>query len=106
MRKNLITASFTAMLLMGAAGHALAQSDAMEEAYDANEEPLTEGSGVTDSSDEHSDTATGHSQATDESLDAVEAETDEKTDVPDSDQLDDINAEGQSDAAGEAIESQ
>ncbi|OLO05314.1 MULTISPECIES: hypothetical protein [Salinicola] len=106
MRKNLITASLTAMLLMGAAGHALAQSDAMEKAYDANEEPLTEGSGVTKSNGEQSDTATGHSQAADESMDAVKSETDETTDVPDSDQLDEINAEGQSDAAGEAIESQ
>ena len=107
MRKNLITASLTAMLLMGAAGHALAQSEAMEEAYEANEEPLTEGSGVNESSGKQSDAASGgHSQATEESLNAVESETDETTDVPDSDQLDDINAEGQSDAAGDAIESQ
>lgn len=106
MRKNLITASLTAMLLMGAAGYALAQSEAMEEAYDANEEPLTEGNGVNESSGEQSDATSGHSQATEESLNAVESETDETTDVPDSDQLDDINAEGQSDAAGDAIESQ
>lgn len=106
MRKNLITASLTAMMLMGFAGGALAQSDAMEEAYDANQEPLSEGSGVTASGHEDSDMASGHSDATNESMDAVESETDEPTDIQDSDELDEINAEGQSDAAGDAIESQ
>jgi hypothetical protein len=106
MRKNLITASLTAMMLMGFAGSAIAQSDAMQEAENANDKPLDEGSGVTASGKEDTDKESGHSDAANQSLDAVDSETDEATDVPDSKELDDINAEGQSDAAGDAIESQ
>lgn len=106
MRKNLITASLTAMMLMGVAGGALAQSDAVEEANEANSEPLSQGSGVTASGHEDSSMVSGHSDATNESMDAVESETDEPTDIQNSDDLDEINADGQSDAAGDAIKSQ
>ena len=106
MRKNLITASLTAIMLMGFAGGAIAQSDAMQEAEDANDKPLAQGDGVTASGKEDADKESGHSDAANQSLDAVESETDEATDVSNSEELDEINAEGQSDAAGDAIESQ
>lgn len=106
MRNKLLTASFTAVLLMGFAGSALAQSDAMEEANDANSEPLSQGSGVTASGHDDSDEASGHSDANNESMDAVESETDEPTDIENADDLDELNADGQSDAAGDAIKSQ
>ncbi|WP_110648928.1 hypothetical protein [Salinicola peritrichatus] len=110
MRKGLAAVTATTMLLlMGGVGFAHAQSDAMEEAYDANEEPMQSGSGVTDSGHDDMnsmDKETGHSDATDESLDSVKSETDEPTNVPDDQELDELNAEGQSDAAAEAQESQ
>ncbi|WP_110710087.1 hypothetical protein [Salinicola sp. CR57] len=106
MRKHLITSAMTAMLLMGVAGSTFAQSDAMEEAEQANEQPMASGSGVTTEGGQASDKASGHSDAANQSMDAVDAETDEKTDIQQSDDLDDINSEGHSDAAGDAIESQ
>ncbi|KAA0016835.1 hypothetical protein F0A16_15150 [Salinicola corii] len=106
MRKNLIVSTMAAMLLMGIAGGAFAQSDAMEEAEQANNEPMNTGSGVTTNGSQASDKASGHSDAANQSMDAVEAETNEKTDIQESEDLDDIDAEGHSDAAGDAIESQ
>jgi|GEM_PF-2026900 len=106
MRKNLITASLATMMLMGFAGSAIAQSDAMQEAENANDKPLAEGSGITATGKENPDKETGHSEAANQSLDAVDSETNEKTNITDSKELDDIDAEGQSEAAGDAIESQ
>lgn len=103
MKKVLFSATLAAALI-GMSGAALAQSQAMEEAYDANSEPLSQGTGVT-ASGEHG-TASGHSDATNESMNAVEAETAGKTSIQDSQALDELNADGHSAAAGDAIESQ
>ncbi|WP_251976684.1 hypothetical protein [Salinicola avicenniae] len=105
MRKPLIAASLTALML-GLATSAMAQSEAMEEAYDANNEPLAEGSGVTATGTTDSDTGAGQSAATAESLDAVESETNGLTDIENAEALDEVNADGQSAAAGEALENQ
>ncbi|GHB30270.1 hypothetical protein [Salinicola rhizosphaerae] len=105
MKKGLLTATITSLILLGATGTAMAQSAAMEDAYDATDEPLAQGDGVT-ASGESTDMASGHSAATNESMDAVSAETQDVNNATQTDDLDELNASGHSDAAAEAIESQ
>ncbi|KFF49962.1 hypothetical protein [Salinicola sp. DM10] len=105
MRKSLATIAFAALTL-GLAGSALADSAALKDAQQANQEPLAPGSGVTASGEQDASSFSGGSAATNQSLDAMESETDGATNIEDSKSLDEINAEGHSVEAGDAIKSQ
>ncbi|WP_110666000.1 hypothetical protein [Salinicola halophilus] len=104
--KTVIAAASLATLLAFSAGSAFAQSAAMQEAYDANDEPLAAGSGITASGDSSESSHSGHSDATNEALDAVQAETDEATGIANAPALDELNAQGQSVQAGDALKTQ
>ncbi|WFF42493.1 hypothetical protein EVC62_13840 [Salinicola endophyticus] len=106
MRTSLATVAFAAALTLGLAGTALADSAALKDAHQANQEPLATGSGVTASGEKDTSSFSGGSDATNQSLDAMESETDGATNIEDSKSLDEINAEGHSVEAGDAIKSQ
>lgn len=106
--KTSFTAMTLAIAILGAASSldAFAQSEAESEAYQAVQEPLEPGSGVTATDDQIPESGSGRSDAMSESLDNVRNETDGQTSIPDAQALDELSSEGQSDAAAEAIESQ
>ncbi|WP_229809072.1 hypothetical protein [Salinicola rhizosphaerae] len=109
MKKGTAIAAISGLMMIMGASVAQAQSDAMEDAYDADNQPMESGSGVTDQSHDSTDAMSnesGHSAAADDAMDSVDSETAEPTDIDDSEALDDINADGQSDAAAEAQKSQ
>ena len=114
MKKSIAVVTATALMLLGGAGMVYADSAAMKQAEQANQEPLSKGDGVTESqqdmmsgeSEQKGMDESGHSASTDDSIDAMQEETDGKTDIKDAEDLDSINAQGQSDAAAAAQKSQ
>ncbi|WP_251977588.1 hypothetical protein [Salinicola avicenniae] len=95
------------LMALGMTGTVYAQSDAMQESYEANEESLNTGDGV-EPSDEPMSSGTGEgvgegeSEAAQAAMEAVEAETDEATSIEQDASMRSLDAEGASDAAAEA----
>nr|CDQ34059.1 hypothetical protein BN993_03513 [Virgibacillus halodenitrificans] len=92
----------TALTMLGMFGGAQAQSDAMQEAYESEEQSLEKEPKANNTGNNNPDTGSGHSDASDEAINAVGEETSRPTDIKQDEEMKELDAEGASDAESES----
>ncbi|WP_110685886.1 hypothetical protein [Salinicola aestuarinus] len=104
MKKQRMVILAASLAVLGMTGGAYAQSEAMKESYEANEDPLNMegGDGAEGEQEPRSGVGGGESAASQESMEAIEAQTRGETEIEQDESMRELDAEGESDAAAEA----